>query len=138
MEAAIRRAIAANPTVVDAVIAAGLTSFYSWRLIFKTFHGEPHDRHHYDAAHEAPMWILVPIGILAGIAAGYLPWFNYQSRTIYTFYAVAFVPYVVLAVTYVLGLVIGFVGVRVSSALSQLPGSLNTTMSPRCGPLAPQ
>ena len=47
------------------VIAAGLTSFYSWRLIFKTFHGEPHDRHHYDAAHEAPMWILVPIGILA-------------------------------------------------------------------------
>jgi NADH-quinone oxidoreductase subunit L len=50
---------------VMTVIAAGLTSFYSWRLIFKTFHGEPHDRHHYDAAHEAPMWILVPIGILA-------------------------------------------------------------------------
>jgi dolichyl-phosphate-mannose-protein mannosyltransferase len=45
--------------------------------------------------------------ILAGLAAGYLPWFNYQGRTIYTFYAVAFVPYVVLAVTYVLGLVIG-------------------------------
>jgi NADH-quinone oxidoreductase subunit L len=50
---------------VMTVIAAGLTSFYSWRLIFKTFHGEPHDRHHYEAAHEAPMWILVPIGILA-------------------------------------------------------------------------
>ena len=31
------------------VVAACLTSFYSWRLIFKTFHGEPHDRHHYDA-----------------------------------------------------------------------------------------
>ena len=26
--------------------AALLTSFYSWRLIFKTFHGEPHDRTH--------------------------------------------------------------------------------------------
>ena len=26
------------------VVAAGLTSFYSWRLIFKTFFGEPHDR----------------------------------------------------------------------------------------------
>ena len=26
------------------VVAAGLTSFYSWRLIFKTFHGEPHGR----------------------------------------------------------------------------------------------
>jgi NADH-quinone oxidoreductase subunit L len=47
------------------VIAAGLTSFYSWRLIFKTFHGEPHDQEHYEAAHEAPMWMLVPIGILA-------------------------------------------------------------------------
>ena len=23
-----------------------LTAFYSWRLIFMTFHGEPHDRHH--------------------------------------------------------------------------------------------
>ncbi|UWU89688.1 NADH-quinone oxidoreductase subunit L [Bradyrhizobium sp. CB1015] len=47
------------------VIAAGLTSFYSWRLIFKTFHGEPHDEHHYEAAHEAPLWILIPIGVLA-------------------------------------------------------------------------
>ncbi len=45
--------------------------------------------------------------ILAGLAAGYVPWFQYQDRTIYTFYAVAFVPWVVLAVTYVLGLVLG-------------------------------
>jgi NADH-quinone oxidoreductase subunit L len=47
------------------VIAAGLTAFYSWRLIFKTFHGEPHDQEHYEAAHEAPLWMLIPIGILA-------------------------------------------------------------------------
>lgn len=47
------------------VVAAGLTSFYSWRLIFKTFHGEPHDEHHYEAAHEAPIWMLIPIGVLA-------------------------------------------------------------------------
>jgi NADH-quinone oxidoreductase subunit L len=55
------------------VVAAGLTSFYSWRLIFKTFHGEPHDEHHYEAAHEAPLWILVPIGVLAvgSIVAGF-------------------------------------------------------------------
>src|SRR6202451_388850 len=32
------------------VAAAGLTSFYSWRLIFKTFHGEPHDQEPYEAA----------------------------------------------------------------------------------------
>lgn len=55
------------------VVAAGLTSFYSWRLIFKTFHGEPHDKEHYDAAHESPLWMLVPIGILAAgsILSGY-------------------------------------------------------------------
>jgi len=55
------------------VIAAALTSFYSWRLIFKTFHGEPHDREHYEAAHESPLWMLVPIGILAAgsILAGF-------------------------------------------------------------------
>jgi NADH-quinone oxidoreductase subunit L len=47
------------------IVAAGLTSFYSWRLIFKTFHGEPHDEHHYEAAHEAPIWMLIPIGVLA-------------------------------------------------------------------------
>src|SRR5271165_6376666 len=47
------------------VIAAGLTSFYSWRLIFKTFFGEPHDQEHYEAAHESPLWMLVPIGVLA-------------------------------------------------------------------------
>jgi NADH-quinone oxidoreductase subunit L len=55
------------------VIAAGLTSFYSWRLIFKTFHGEPHDQEHYEAAHESPIWMLIPIGILAAgsILAGF-------------------------------------------------------------------
>jgi NADH-quinone oxidoreductase subunit L len=45
--------------------AAGLTSFYSWRLIFKTFFGEPHNQEHYEAAHESPLWMLVPIGVLA-------------------------------------------------------------------------
>src|ERR1700716_3157485 len=47
------------------VVAALLTSFYSWRLIFKTFFGEPSDQEHYDAAHEAPLWMLIPIGVLA-------------------------------------------------------------------------
>jgi NADH-quinone oxidoreductase subunit L len=53
--------------------AAGLTSFYSWRLIFKTFFGEPHDQEHYEAAHESPMWMLIPIGVLAigSIASGF-------------------------------------------------------------------
>lgn len=45
--------------------------------------------------------------ILAGIVAGYLPWFNYQARTIFYFYAVAFTPWLVLADTMVLGLILG-------------------------------
>jgi NADH-quinone oxidoreductase subunit L len=50
---------------VCTVIAAGLTSFYSWRLMFKTFHGEPHDHHHHEAAHEPHITMLVPLGALA-------------------------------------------------------------------------
>ncbi|QDZ10329.1 NADH-quinone oxidoreductase subunit L [Devosia ginsengisoli] len=65
------------------VIAALFTSFYSWRLIHLTFHGEPrpaarghddhaaHDDHGhghgsaYDHAHEAPNVMLVPLYVLA-------------------------------------------------------------------------
>ncbi|MGO9629454.1 MAG: NADH-quinone oxidoreductase subunit L [Xanthobacteraceae bacterium] len=55
------------------VAAAALTSFYSWRLIFKTFLGEPHDHHHYEAAHESPLVMLIPLAVLAvgSIAAGW-------------------------------------------------------------------
>ena len=55
------------------VAAAALTSFYSWRLMFKTFHGAPHDRHHYEAAHESPIVMLVPLALLAigSIGAGW-------------------------------------------------------------------
>jgi len=45
--------------------------------------------------------------ILVPLAASYLPWFAFQQRTIFTFYAVAFAPFVVLALTYALGLVLG-------------------------------
>ncbi|WP_018158209.1 dolichyl-phosphate-mannose--protein mannosyltransferase [Demetria terragena] len=45
--------------------------------------------------------------ILAGLLAGWLPWFMYQERTIFTFYAVVMAPFAVLAVTYVCGLVLG-------------------------------
>ncbi len=55
------------------VAAAALTSFYSWRLIFVTFHGHPHDRSHYDHARESPMVMLIPLAALAAgsILAGY-------------------------------------------------------------------
>jgi NADH-quinone oxidoreductase subunit L len=77
---------------VIAVIAAGLTSFYSWRLVFMTFHGhakwgaqdhhdaaaDPHgasahgahggDDHghgHDHTPHESPLTMLVPLAVLA-------------------------------------------------------------------------
>jgi NADH-quinone oxidoreductase subunit L len=66
-----------NPFAIYAfamtVIAAALTAFYSWRLIYKTFHGTPHDQHHYEAAHESPLVVLIPLGVLAigSLAAGF-------------------------------------------------------------------
>ncbi|WP_121630025.1 NADH-quinone oxidoreductase subunit L [Tropicibacter alexandrii] len=48
------------------VIAALFTSFYSWRLIFMTFFGKARgDKHTHDHAHESPMVMLVPLGVLA-------------------------------------------------------------------------
>ncbi|SOC10246.1 NADH-quinone oxidoreductase subunit L [Rhodobacter maris] len=48
------------------VIAAGMTSFYSWRLIFLTFYGKARGDHHaHDHAHESPPVMLVPLGALA-------------------------------------------------------------------------
>lgn len=45
--------------------------------------------------------------ILAAVAAGYLPWFLYPERTMFFFYAVSFEPFLVLALVYCLGLVLG-------------------------------
>jgi len=55
------------------VAAAALTAFYSWRLIYKTFHGAPHDQHHYEAAQESPLVVLIPLGVLAfgSLVAGF-------------------------------------------------------------------
>jgi NADH-quinone oxidoreductase subunit L len=48
------------------VAAAAMTSFYSWRLMFLTFFGEPRgDKHTHEHAHESPMTMLVPLGVLA-------------------------------------------------------------------------
>jgi NADH-quinone oxidoreductase subunit L len=57
------------------VIAALMTSFYSWRLMFMTFHGrtraEPETFKH---AHESPMVMLIPLFVLAlgSVVAGFV------------------------------------------------------------------
>ncbi len=48
------------------VFAAFLTSFYSWRLIFMTFHGEHRgDKETLNHAHESPLVMIVPLVLLA-------------------------------------------------------------------------
>ena len=48
------------------VVAALFTSFYSWRLMFMTFYGKQRgDKHTHEHAHESPMTMLVPLGVLA-------------------------------------------------------------------------
>ncbi|MFJ8825666.1 dolichyl-phosphate-mannose--protein mannosyltransferase [Streptomyces sp. NPDC102467] len=45
--------------------------------------------------------------IVCGVVAGYAPWFQYQERTIFYFYAVVFGPFLCLALAMMLGAIIG-------------------------------
>src|SRR5258707_4252644 len=70
-----------NPAALYAYLmtlgAAGLTAFYSWRLIYKTFHGRPHDEAHHEAAHESPPTMLIPLFVLAlGCVLAGFPFFG--------------------------------------------------------------
>ena len=38
--------------------------------------------------------------IISGMAAGYLPWFFFQERTVFTFYAIVFEPFLILALLF--------------------------------------
>jgi NADH-quinone oxidoreductase subunit L len=51
---------------VCTVLAAFLTAFYSWRLLFMTFHGKSRmDHHTLEHVHESPLVMLVPLFVLA-------------------------------------------------------------------------
>ncbi len=57
---------AAGFAFIMLVVAAAFTSFYSWRVIFMTFHGKPRASsdvmHH---VHESPLVMLIPLGVLS-------------------------------------------------------------------------
>ncbi len=67
------------------VVAAAFTSFYSWRLLFMTFYGEPRgDMHAHAHVHESPASMVVPLGVLAlgAVFAGmvwYKPFFGSEQ-----------------------------------------------------------
>ena len=57
------------------ILAAFLTSFYSWRLLFMTFHGKSRADHHtLEHVHESPAVMVVPLVVLAigAVFAGWL------------------------------------------------------------------
>jgi NADH-quinone oxidoreductase subunit L len=57
------------------VLAAFLTAFYSWRLLFMTFHGQSRADHHVlEHVHESPWVMLAPLVVLAfgAVFAGFL------------------------------------------------------------------
>ncbi len=57
------------------IITALLTAFYSWRLVFLTFHGKTRADHHtYDHVHESPKVMTIPLIILAvgAVFVGYI------------------------------------------------------------------
>ena len=47
---------------------AGLTTFYMFRLVILTFHGEPRDEHKFEHAHESPKVMIAPLVILATLS----------------------------------------------------------------------
>jgi NADH-quinone oxidoreductase subunit L len=55
----------AKPLWAIGMITAGLTSFYMFRLWFKTFFGEPRFDEHHVHVHESPWIMTLPLGILA-------------------------------------------------------------------------
>ena len=60
---------------IAGILTAGLTAFYSFRLVFVAFWGESRvDPHHADHVHEQPPVVTVPLLVLAvlSIATGYL------------------------------------------------------------------
>jgi NADH-quinone oxidoreductase subunit L len=62
-----------------ALVGAGMTAFYMFRLWYMTFAGNPRDGHVYHHAHESPNVMTVPLAILAFMAvvvAWNIPWTN--------------------------------------------------------------
>ncbi len=61
-----------------ALLTAGMTAFYMFRLVIRTFLGEPKDHHKFDHAHESPPSMWVPLVVLAGLSFSfwYSGWFG--------------------------------------------------------------
>jgi NADH-quinone oxidoreductase subunit L len=71
------------------LLAAFLTAFYSWRLLFMTFHGAPRaDEKTMAHVHESPMVMIVPLLVLAtgAVLAGWLMYDNFVGDLVDQFW----------------------------------------------------
>jgi NADH-quinone oxidoreductase subunit L len=67
-----------NYAYILGVVAAFMTAFYSWRLLFMTFHGESRADHHVqEHVHESPSIVIVPLYVLA-LGAIFAGWVAYD------------------------------------------------------------
>src|SRR5690606_16678005 len=76
------------------VLAAFMTAFYSWRLLWLAFHGEPRmDQHIYDHAHEAPkiMWMPLLVLVAGALFSGWLGYDYFVGEKRIAFWAVSLV-----------------------------------------------
>ncbi len=63
---------------VMSIVAAGLTAFYMFRLVYMTFFGKPRDEEAYHHAHESPKSMWIPLVVLAFFSLAIVSplWFN--------------------------------------------------------------
>jgi NADH-quinone oxidoreductase subunit L len=109
------------------IVAAFLTAFYSWRLIFLVFNGKTRADHHtFDHAHESPNVMLIPLYVLAlgAIFAGWIgaPYFIGEGEASFWGAAIKILPAhralasaeSVPAIIDYLPLIVGFLGIAVA------------------------
>ncbi|MBD3169126.1 MAG: NADH-quinone oxidoreductase subunit L [candidate division Zixibacteria bacterium] len=67
--------------LILAIVVAGMTAFYMFRLCFLTFTGEPRNKEKYEHAHESPNTMTYPLIFLAilAVCAGWvgIPWLHH-------------------------------------------------------------
>jgi NADH-quinone oxidoreductase subunit L len=63
------------------IIAAGMTAFYMFRLVYMTFYGEPGDETAHHHAHESPTNMTIPLIVLAFFSLAIVNplWFKLES-----------------------------------------------------------
>jgi len=123
------------------IVAAFMTAFYSWRLLFMTFHGKPRaDKHTMEHVHESPQVMLIPLYVLAvgAVIAGFVGYNSFVGDNMAGFWresilvlpqhnsieAAHHVPFWVK----ILPIIVGLVGIGVAYGLyirnPQIPGEI--------------